>query len=144
MSALLELPQPSNRVSSLKSFFDDMETNIRALEALGKSQDTFGNLLVPVILRKQGTEWSIQKLRGALKNELRVLEAGTNPLSEPTPTASFFTGVKGSNSESNQMQRANKNRACVFCKIGRAHVWTPVTPISRMPSSAWKKKKNKK
>ena len=23
-------------------------------------------------------------------------------------------------------------------QIGRAHVWTPVTPISRMPSSAWK------
>ena len=29
-------------------------------------------------------------------------------------------------------------------KIGRAHVWTPVTPISRMPSSAWKKKKKKR
>ena len=26
-------------------------------------------------------------------------------------------------------------------KIGRAHVWTPVTATSRMPSSAWKKKK---
>ena len=25
-------------------------------------------------------------------------------------------------------------------KIGRAHVWTPVTRSSRMPSSAWKKK----
>ena len=25
-------------------------------------------------------------------------------------------------------------------KIGRAHVWTPVTSLSRMPSSAWKKK----
>src|SRR3712207_6902246 len=27
-------------------------------------------------------------------------------------------------------------------KIGRAHVLTPVTPISRMPSSSLKKKKN--
>ena len=27
----------------------------------------------------------------------------------------------------------------VTVEIGRAHVWTPVTPISRMPSSAWKK-----
>ena len=26
-------------------------------------------------------------------------------------------------------------------EIGRAHVWTPVTQWSRMPSSAWKKKK---
>ena len=25
-------------------------------------------------------------------------------------------------------------------QIGRAHVWTPVTDVSRMPSSAWKKK----
>ena len=29
-------------------------------------------------------------------------------------------------------------------EIGRAHVWTPVTDVSRMPSSAWKKKKKKK
>ena len=29
-------------------------------------------------------------------------------------------------------------------EIGRAHVWTPVTDVSRMPSSAWKKKKTKK
>ena len=27
-------------------------------------------------------------------------------------------------------------------EIGRAHVWTPVTGESRMPSSAWKKKTN--
>ena len=29
-------------------------------------------------------------------------------------------------------------------RIGRAHVWTPVTDQSRMPSSAWKKKKKHK
>ena len=29
-------------------------------------------------------------------------------------------------------------------EIGRAHVWTPVTATSRMPSSAWKKKKTQK
>ena len=28
-------------------------------------------------------------------------------------------------------------------QIGRAHVWTPVTDVSRMPSSAWKKKKTR-
>ena len=30
---------------------------------------------------------------------------------------------------------------CQLKEIGRAHVWTPVTQWSRMPSSAWKKKK---
>ena len=29
---------------------------------------------------------------------------------------------------------------CIAGKIGRAHVWTPVTHYTRMPSSAWKKK----
>ena len=32
----------------------------------------------------------------------------------------------------------------LMLEIGRAHVWTPVTDQSRMPSSAWKKKKTKK
>ena len=36
----------------------------------------------------------------------------------------------------------NKNEK--FGQIGRAHVWTPVTDVSRMPSSAWKKKQKKK
>ena len=40
----------------------------------------------------------------------------------------------------------DKNVKYSILKIGRAHVWTPVTWPSRMPSSAWKKKKkqNKK
>ena len=33
---------------------------------------------------------------------------------------------------------------CKLVQIGRAHVWTPVTSRSRMPSSAWKKKRKKK
>ena len=33
-----------------------------------------------------------------------------------------------------------QNNYTYTCKIGRAHVWTPVTDVSRMPSSAWKKK----
>ena len=76
MSALLELPCPSNSRDSLRSFYDAMETNIIALEALGKSQESFGDLLVPVIMSKlqddtkrnlarthQGEDWTIQDLR---------------------------------------------------------------------------------
>ena len=61
-----------------RSFYDILETNITALEALGKSQDTSGDLLVPVILAKlseetnrnlarsqQGDYWTIQNLREA-------------------------------------------------------------------------------
>ena len=76
MSAFLELPCPSNSCDSLRSFYDAMETNIKALEALGKSQESFGDLLVPLIMTKlqddtkcnlarahQGDDWTIQDLR---------------------------------------------------------------------------------
>ena len=36
---------------------------------------------------------------------------------------------------------AKLNPDYIAIEIGRAHVWTPVTQWSRMPSSAWKKKK---
>ena len=37
--------------------------------------------------------------------------------------------------------RSGCDKSTVGNEIGRAHVWTPVTCVSRMPSSAWKKKK---
>lgn len=48
MTALLDLPHPTSHQPSLRSFYDTLETNIRALEAPAKSQDTFADLLVPV------------------------------------------------------------------------------------------------
>ena len=38
----------------------------------------------------------------------------------------------------------SKTFTTIPIEIGRAHVWTPVTDQSRMPSSAWKKKNKKK
>ena len=52
MQALLKLPAPSNKVSSLRNFYDKMETYIRSLEAMGQCQESYGSLLVPVVLEK--------------------------------------------------------------------------------------------
>ena len=52
MQALLKLPVPSNRVSSLRNFYDIMEIYIRSLEAMGQCQESYGTLLVPVVLEK--------------------------------------------------------------------------------------------
>ena len=38
MQALLKLPAPSNEVSSLRNFYDKMETYIRSLKAMGMSR----------------------------------------------------------------------------------------------------------
>ena len=52
MQALLNLPSPANDKSSLQQFYDSMETHVRGLASLGKSQETYGDLLVPIIIGK--------------------------------------------------------------------------------------------
>ena len=49
---LLTLQPPNSTVSSLRFFYDRMETYIRGLESLGQNQDMYGSLLVPVVLDK--------------------------------------------------------------------------------------------
>ena len=49
MQSLLELPRPDNSTLSLQSFHDNLETFIRGLESLGQCQDSYGDLLVPII-----------------------------------------------------------------------------------------------
>ena len=52
MQALLQLPIPSSSLHSLRKFYDDMETKIHALESLGKPQENYGDVLVPIVLEK--------------------------------------------------------------------------------------------
>ena len=87
---------------------------IRGLAALGQSQESYGSLLIPIILGKLPAdirrslarehchlEWTIDQLRHALLKEIKILEAGLNiekHESEYTtphnPTAAFYAGAK--------------------------------------------------
>ena len=79
MRGLWELPHPSHELSSLRNFYDTLESQIRGLQALGKSENSYGDLLVPVILEKipasmkvqitrdhGDSEWSLTDLRQAI------------------------------------------------------------------------------
>lgn len=61
MQALLKLPAPSNKVSSLRKCNNKMDTYIRSLEAMGQCQESYGNLLVPLVL---------EKMRGEIRKQL--------------------------------------------------------------------------
>ena len=52
MQALLEMPNPTNNLASLQAFYDSIETHTRGLSSLGKTKDTYGDLLIPIILGK--------------------------------------------------------------------------------------------
>lgn len=144
MHALLQLPAPSKYLSSLRDYYDSLETYVRGLESLGESQQNYGSLLVPVIMSKLPAEirqhivrengsdnWIIDDLRRALHKEITILEAG-QPLLVPemTPTASFYTGSrqrpsarithKTENRPSQSKATSFSQSSCVFC--GQRHV----------------------
>ena len=52
MQGLLELHRPTFTIVSLRTVQEKMESYIIGLQSLGQVQDSFGNLLVPVILEK--------------------------------------------------------------------------------------------
>lgn len=52
MRALYGLPKPENTHRSLRSFYDSLESYVRGLESLGKASDSYGDLLVCILLDK--------------------------------------------------------------------------------------------
>ena len=89
MQALLDIPAPRNNLASLRSFYDKMESYIRGLQSLGQSQDSFGTLLVPIILKKlpgeirthlareYGTDnLEMNELRRGILREINIIDAG--------------------------------------------------------------------
>ena len=55
MQSLIQLPSPSNDATCLQTFSDRLETSIRGLESLGQSEETYGDLLVPIVREKLPT-----------------------------------------------------------------------------------------
>ena len=90
MQTLLQLPAPSNSLHSLRHYYDKMEIYIRGLEFVGQYQETYGSLLVPVVLDKMPAEvrrhlsrergdsnWPLNELRRAINREIQMMEAGS-------------------------------------------------------------------
>ena len=50
MDALMDLPKPVNNLANLQVFHDKLESHMRALQALGKSPDTYCAMLTPMVL----------------------------------------------------------------------------------------------
>jgi hypothetical protein len=112
-----------------------MENYIRGLESLGECQGSYGDLLVPIIMKKLLSElrrnlarehgnvrWQIHDLRSAIAREINILEAGvTDEIREPhVPTASLFTGTeKKKNTGKKQSQTRDdykSKKLCLFCE----------------------------
>ena len=108
MKSLLKLPRPENSTHSLQCFNDKLETLIRGLESLGQCQESYGDLLVPIIREKLpnnlkrnmardhgNRQWKLNELRDAIQKEVNILQEGETT-EVHFPTASFFTGSRNS------------------------------------------------
>jgi len=91
MQALLEVPHPTNSLGSLKQFHDTIESHIRSLSPLGMEINSYGALLIPIILSKlpaeakknlarnhPTTDWEIKQLQVAIQAEIQVFESGSS------------------------------------------------------------------
>ena len=135
MQALLDIPKPVNSLSSLRLFHDSVESHIRGSDALGKSEDSYGALLIPIILGKlpaetrsnparshTSLEWTLSELKDSILTEIKVLESDlsieslekTSADNSPTMmTASFYTGAS---CNTPRQLTQSRPKPCTYCQ----------------------------
>lgn len=72
MEALLNVPAPSNNLTSLQSFYDTIQSHMRSLSTLGKTSDSYGTLLSSVILGKLSPDTKTRMARDHYDTEWTI------------------------------------------------------------------------
>ena len=133
MQNLFSLPSPTSDIKELKDFYDGMENYIRGLESMGQSYESYGSLLVPIILNKipesikenlvcaHGIDrWTLRQLRDAIENKITIKEASHSANSYSTiqnasftPTSNFVASAKRNQVQNNIINITRKPH--IFC-----------------------------
>lgn len=132
MESLIKITAPSNDVKKLRVFYDSCENYIRGLESLGVVSDTYGSLLIPVLMKKLPEEVrrliiransladsSLNELRNGLRQEIETLEKShmstfspqesTSGEVQPSTAGALLAGMDPPDCEK------QKSKTCVFC-----------------------------
>ena len=138
MDALAKIHPPNLDTKHLREFYDNCENNIRGLESLGVASETYGSLLIPILLKKLPAELccllfrthptadsNLKELRTALKEEIETREKGYNLTSPGTsqsaeedqliPTIdALYTGTYQRQPKQGN-QREQRPKSCSYC-----------------------------
>ena len=128
MEALIHMAPPSASHRDLRSFFDRVSCHVRGLEAAGRTANSYGDCLVPILLerlpattrqqltRDHGTtEWEIGALLAALRKEIEILELGPSlDDATPQPTMNFATMARRGQRQGSA-SRSSRTPRCAFC-----------------------------
>ena len=148
MQAFLEIPAPSNTLASLRIFYDTVESHIWGLSSLGKSEQSYGDLLIPILMGKLSTDiqrnlprehsnsaWNLPDLMAAILKEIQILESG---LCDPHRTmpkstaASLLVSSRDNPSKKHGNPDGKRKQQCVFCNGGHpAHNCDVVTDCKK-------------
>ena len=131
MKALWQLPDAMYNLDSVKEFYDNLETYIRGLKALGKCEDNYGDLLILIILEKLPSQlktqisrehgdsaWSLKQLREAIYKEIQAFEADVENASASNSSISSTSAFHVA-SKKKVLQSHNAKPwvvICAFCK----------------------------
>lgn len=133
MSAILATTPPKNEHASLLQFADTVETYIRALMAMGKTEEGIGDLLLPImknklpgtvrtqLCRTRGSDkWTFAKFREALFTEIKALREGTateTSLADSlVATAAFAVTNSNTRFKRSPSPSRRPQRVCPYCK----------------------------
>ena len=138
MDALAKIHPPNLDTKHLREFYDNCENNIRGLESLGVASETYGSLLIPILLRNLPAELccllfrthptadsNLKELRTTLKEEIETREKGYNLTSPGTsqsaeedqliPTIdALYTGTYQRQPKQGN-QREQRPKSCSYC-----------------------------
>ena len=130
MDALLKIPAATNDVKRLRSLYDACEGYVHGLESLDVYPESYGDLLIPIVMKKlpeevrhfmlrshDETTWTLADLRKHLRHEVETREKsslGPSEVSVPNPpfnsklptAGALFFGALG---------RENAKNGCTFC-----------------------------
>ena len=141
MQSLLKLQDcPCEKVSQLRYIYDNINVHVRGLEALGMPQESYGSLLIPIIMQRMPSEitiqvarkvtedvWPIKEILEIIKKEIEAREMGicvatsdkktakpTNQPRQPATTQAFFT--------KEEQRRPKAGIQCYLCSKGHLSI----------------------
>ena len=134
MESLSKIDAPPADTKNLRTFYDTCEANIRGLEALGVKTETYGSLLIPILLKKipeeirysifradPSADSSLDRLRIAMRQEIETREKGHMSSPKATTEDEVFVPTAGALLTGTQQRRGTYNakqktpRPCTYC-----------------------------
>ena len=133
----MQLVTSIHDIKGIRTLYDKLEANLRALDTLGISSSAYGDLLIPILIKKiseelrliitrqfDGETWDLGKILKSLKTELEARER-IKFMSSNTSTSTSDQKPRQFRQPATASALISTNRSspsCTYCKGAHASV----------------------